>query len=849
MATPPSDEARHELQMLLRDAARLPAAKRLKATLRLVGRQVAGLKPAAGPGPSGWRNSHVQCVYADPAGPEALASWVQAWASGAVSPWLANLWTGALARPFWKDDHCTKIRPVLCTEVLVKVAMGVITRGAETQIARGVGPQQHGAGQSAGAAAEIGEVRAAVGAFPHRTMLSLDIKNAFGEVSWPVALRAVLKRAPLLAGPLVSMWHSGSTTVHTAAADGSWSAWPIHGSLIQGNLEAQPIFCLIMAVALDAVRSDPALAAWTALIRHWQYVDDWIIQAPSESVPALMACLDRVLAELGLPLQLTKCRWHIPGLRGVERAEWPPTAVRLLDILEVSTEGITLLGTEACRDLATPLHVPVDTPPQCIARLSRACTLADRVLEMVRIAPPAGAKQAAFALARCLISHALDYDASVLPCSLVLPHARILDQKVLEIIALTLDATAADSLPADALAQLALPQRLGGMQVDLPSHTAPLARAACLMERGPALRLRIAEWAAAEQITLDPRVLDGVAIDEQGGLMQLLAERGIDGIHGTGRPAGPGSAAAPADPLRPQAPDKHLLSGLLRHSADARFTKLFADALPAERVRLLSAGGPNAGSSMVAQLSVAGVHMTDWQWTSACRWRLGLMFSGRLGTCCNQRRDGSCCQNPLDREGDHAADCPCGPLRNQRHDELSEIYADILEEAGGIARREVFVEELSGAREAVLDVWAYGIPELPDLLLDVTVRHPRAARYRPAAERFAASAATKAEAEKRDRYPPAGGRQVWPVAHETWGRLGPAAEQLLQLCASAAARRAHRRGKVSGGELRRWRARLDGCLQRAVAMQQAAAVRGLPGKRPVRARPLDMHAFEASADV
>ena len=180
-----------------------------------------------------------------------------------------------------------------------------------------------------------------------------------------------------------------------------------------------------------------------------------------------MACLDRVLADLGLPLQLTKCRWHIPGLRGVDQTEWPPTAIRLLDVLAVSLDGITLLGTEACRELATPLHVPAQTP--------------------------AGAKQAAFALARCLISHALDYDASVLPCSLVLPHARILDQKVLGIIALTMDAPTPDSLPADALAQLALPQRLWGMQVDLPSHTAPLARAACLMERGPALRLRIAE--------------------------------------------------------------------------------------------------------------------------------------------------------------------------------------------------------------------------------------------------------------------------------------------------------------------------------------------------------------------
>ena len=193
----------------------------------------------------------------------------------------------------------------------------------------------------------------------------------------------------------------------------------------------------------------------------------------------------------------------------------------------------------------------------------------------------------------------------------MLPHARILDQKVLEIIAATLDAPTADSLPADALSQISLPQRLGGMQVDLPSHTAPMARAACLMERGPALRLRIAEWAEQEQVQLDSREPDGVAADERDGLMQLLADRGIEGIHGTGRPAGNGTAPAPADPLRPQAPDKHLLSGLMRHSADARVAKIFAEAPAAERVRLLSAGGPNACSSMVAQLCTAGVHMTD----------------------------------------------------------------------------------------------------------------------------------------------------------------------------------------------------------------------------------------------
>ena len=69
--------------------------------------------------------------------------------------------------------------------------------------------------------------------------------------------------------------------------------------------------------------------------------------------------------------------------------------------------------------------------------------------------------------------------------------------------------------------------------------------------------------------------------------------------------------------------------------------------------------------------------------------------------------------------------------------------------AGGIARREIFVPELCrdvrDQKEAWLDVWIYGIPEIPDALVDVTVRHPRAERYRPAAEAQPGAAAARAD--------------------------------------------------------------------------------------------------------
>ena len=180
---------------------------------------------------------------------------------------------------------------------------------------------------------------------------------------------------------------------------------------------------------------------------------------------------------------------------------------------------------------------------------------------------------------------------------------------------------------------------------------------------------------------------------------------------------------------------------------------------------------------------------------------------------------------------------------------MADECASILEERGGISRREAYVHEFSADKEAWLDVWALGIPETPDLLLDITVRNPVADRYRSSAAKGEAVAAAHAEQDKFDRYPAAGGRQVWPVAYEVYGRAGEQAEQLLELLAAAARRRAHRRGKAAGQELQRWRARLDAVLQRAVAAQVLSARVGLPGRRLFRRKPLDITAIEAAALV
>ena len=90
--------------------------------------------------------------------------------------------------------------------------------------------------------------------------------------------------------------------------------------------------------------------------------------------------------------------------------------------------------------------------------------------------------------------------------------------------------------------------------------------------------------------------------------------------------------------------------------------------------------------------------------------------------------------------------------------------------------------------------------------------------------------AARAEAEKLETYLPAGGRSVTPIAAETWGRRGAIAEAMLMDLAAAAARRDRRRAREPSGRLARWRAQLDGALQRSVVASLFAAQFGPPGR-------------------
>ena len=881
---PPLDDAQAaHLTRALESAQAVEYNQRLRTTPRQIGRQLNMLKPAAGPGPSGYRNTHILCLASDPAGDQVLQAWADLWARGSIAPWLAALWTSSIARPFWKDRRQLAVRPILCGEALLKFAMGVCVLGSEKQIRAAVGTRQHGVG---GSPEHVGsQVRAAAAHRPDRALLSLDLKNAFGSIRWADALDGLVASVPRLALPVARQWAQRSTKVFVQVATNAWEPIEVTGGLTQGCVEAQPVFCIVLARIIDKVLADPAVdmhADPPSL--DWAFVDDWTLQVCLPKVPTFREAIVKHTAAHGLQLQPLKCQLHVPALRHLPEAQWPPELRAAAEAFPVSAGGITLLGTEATSQFETPLNEAL-AADQAAKRLANAQILAGRLLEVLSLTPPAGAKQAVWTLNRCVVAQALSYDYRVLPCALVAPHAESLEKAVVGVASAVLNIAYSD-LTDDQCKQLHLPTRCAGLQLIRPTLVAPLARAAALMESGPLLRKFIASWpGCTEQHACR---YDGVDAEVAAGLIQRLRLHGIDSIagdgtaassmpsltaaassmssdhnrdvkfpnpfHGKGEPfpspapeqvhrAGLAHATQQAADLRPPVPARHLLSAMLRHVADRNYANLLAESSPTALPRPRSAAGPTAGASLVAPLSTPGISFTDEEWECALRRRLGLPPVGPLQPhgirlCKNWNATKSVfCGVPLDADGSHAAICPCGPLTNLLHDGLCDVWCDILDETGVCTRRELYVPALSTPqKDAWLDIGSFGPGEFGQLLFDVTVRHPGAARYTAAAAATDAATAAQGSRDKTDRY----GASVTALVHESWGRLNDAAESCLSSASEAAARLDWRHGRAPGKRLQRWRAILDANLQRGQAAMQQSATHGLPGKAHRHLAPGDL---------
>ena len=110
------------------------------------------LNVGAAPGPSGWRNIHIQGVAGTIGGAITLKKWSQMWVNGNVCSFTAELWTAAIIAPIdcgeTQDDDGQvkrKLRPIALAEALLKLAEGLAVDAALPVLARYLEPNQLGA--------------------------------------------------------------------------------------------------------------------------------------------------------------------------------------------------------------------------------------------------------------------------------------------------------------------------------------------------------------------------------------------------------------------------------------------------------------------------------------------------------------------------------------------------------------------------------------------------------------------------------------------------------------------------------------------------------------------------------
>ena len=440
----------------------------------------------------------------------------------------------------------------MCTEALVKLAFGIVAASAKAQIEVAAGPYQFGAGRPAGAEYEIAEIRACLTNRPTTTLVSLDVKNAFGSVQWHQALELLLSSAPKLAPPLAALWSSGHTDIYTTQENGAWESFSITGSLVQGNAEAHLICCLLMATTMRLAYHDPqvtqeARAAWW----YWIYVGSCISQAPPPDLIPIFRAIYTSLANFNLRLQPHKRAARHPAHLGLDptpclmpflTAAWGDAGTITYD-----PDGFTILGTEPCAGRATSLHTTgTQAARQVAQRAEEATTLAATVRDMLHHTPPAGAYQPTWTMLTSIVGHSPTYDSRALPCSLVLPHARAVEEAILQTIHAILGTGPATLLPHH-IAQLSLPTKFAGLEVYMPTCTCILARTASLVEHGPSLRAAI----RARDPAADATTMDGVTAALAEGLAVHLAHPGIHGLGAGGAPTHPATRFSPRRPAPP----------------------------------------------------------------------------------------------------------------------------------------------------------------------------------------------------------------------------------------------------------------------------------------------------------
>jgi hypothetical protein len=860
----------------LRDAAAPPAddAPTMVLRPRKVIDRIHRMRSGAQPGGSGMRPGHIKSLLLAPNGAELALQWCRRWIECALPTPVVGPFLSLVARPLDKGEG--KVRPIVLGEVLVKMAMGaaidevrdrlddLFTAEVPDLAGRGL-MVQLGMAQADGVGQFLQHAKFLQRAYPWRALVTMDVKNAYGEASRAWCRTAAAEAIPELDRPLAQLWSNGGHRLWTERSPGSWHCTEVTDGLWQGSSEATAVFGLGQRKALiNALRE---LKAMDIRIDVAAYVDDAILSVSPEDFPQVWACIGRHLAQAGLALVPHKCHAFIPGASTVD--------TRVNELVAQRFDGLPLLGTAMQGEFEAFLGPYSLALEPALLRVQRAERLAERVRALATASLRCPSVQPAWLLLSVVIGHALDFDIRIHPPDAMRPFVERLIQCVHQTLAVVLGLA---QLAPELLEVVHLRANLGGLGVAHPGMAAPAAHIYAAMQTRPPVykRLEALGWsqfavreflpAESEFQALTDLAGQGVLIDAQGCPVEITAVRPYVDPTTCGRRPYDGPITSGSRPYDDPTtcgrspydePTTQGRSGLDFNALPAMRDGACSDALAIihqhkqkailaglsqrGKARLRSAGGDEAGLFLQAVPDSTSKIFADTEFRRAMWWRIGLP-QAEAGTLCKLQAAGAearPCGCAITGDADHAVTCKRGRGIQRMHDVVAALTCQACRDAGLEARREIVVPAWARWKapagggpevcvEARMDVvtWSPGAV-VRDLFVDGTVRHAVSNRYRARAAREDGAATLLAAQEKQRRYPVVGGMRCTAAAVETLGRLGVEFLELLQELAQLAAAHSEERGLPATRWSRKWRVELSCQLHKAVARSVHEAVIGL----------------------
>ena len=818
---------------MARSRGLLVKARRCKAPSvqqKLVSKVVANCPDCKASGTSGWRSSRLKSIAAEEAGLRALTRWTQSWVGGLVPEIMACEWRSVLGVPLRKGETGDDVRPILVGEALMALPGACLQEITQKKALKLLASSQFGIGVPAGAESMVLQSSILAAMCRDDAFCALDMRNAFGEISRAEVMEEVLAELPELAPFVALLWGVDGTPIHIASRSAEWANILLLDGLFQGHNLSTLLFCLGMRRALKRF-CDSYVEAGFAIANgapiHMEYIDDMILKLPPDDADAWLPLLEHALGTVSLSVNLSKCRaWITSSPQG----QLHPTLLQA-GLVQVFGQLEVLGG--AMDGAYTAVIAPSnqggpEIPASSLKRVVGAENLSSHIQDMLATTLTRPTRRSAWTLLDKVLNKALDYDARILHPESFSTIAKRLDHVVRATAIKTADV---DHLSETADGCLRLSAARGGCNITAAETKALFTHLAAACQTLPGAAQRLLDL-GFERERIDAAInISGISC-----CLRRLREIGIfvrsDGAVITG--------VEPPELLQPKqvawGQARKMYTSLLdatqsKLEKDVRVTIAGNAGSERELARLNSCSGPVSSRWLTEFPASWWPVLTDDRFVIALRFRLGV-FLMPVGLKCihaPSKAPEQYCEEVLDRYGDHATTCNCGPYISARHAAVNDILAQAGRDAGYAALLEQVVPELGLRKrkrdgriifeEARLDVELFGHPTAPDRLLDGTVRHP-AARHIVRKAALSVGAAAKDGVEtKEKRYPPRAGKSVIPCAVETWGHVDAKLDGLLADLAVLASQRQIDRGVQPTKWLSRWRTQIS--LQLAMSISKA----------------------------